>query len=101
MNVNKNKKMKEGRKYMTRKLRISLVFNIIIAILVTFSTICMYAGIQFMGGKGQLSTTGIEIFKLFTIESNILMGIMSMVFAWFEILLAKRKIEEYQLKYIF
>ena len=79
---------------MTKKLKISLVFNVIIAILVAFATICMYAGIQFLGGEGQLSTTGIAIFKFFTIESNVLMGIMSIVFACFEISLVRGKIKE-------
>ena len=77
-----------------QKIKISLFFNIIIIISVAFATICMMNGIYFMGEELLLTATGPGLFKFFTVQSNILMGIMALVFAIIEIMVLTKKIKE-------
>jgi len=75
------------------KLKISVVLNMTITILVTIATIFIMNGIYFMGEELSLTETGIGLFKFFTVQSNVLMGVMAFIFMLFEIriLLGKSK----------
>lgn len=75
------------------KLRIAVILNFIIATLVTIATIFMMSGVFFMGEEKQLTETGIGLFKFFTVQSNVLMGVIAFVFMMYEILLLKNKIK--------
>ncbi|MBR2705212.1 MAG: Pr6Pr family membrane protein [Clostridia bacterium] len=88
------------------KIKISLCLNIIIVIFVAFATICMMNGIYFMGQELLLTETGPGLFKYFTVQSNVLMGIIALVFALAQSLVLTKKIKEihkdfYVLKMVF
>lgn len=74
-----------------RKIKLSFAFNIIIMVLVALGMIFMLTGIKFMKDDLVLSVNGIEAFKYYTVESNVLMGIMSFIFCIFDIKLLKGK----------
>ena len=76
----------------TRKLKISLVLNIIIFIFTLLAIIMMFTGIKFSNGyEPVLETTKLGMFKFFTVDSNLFMGIISLIFVIFEILILKGK----------
>ena len=75
------------------RYKVSYIFNLIIFTLVLLSTIMMFIGFNFMGNNLTLSATKIETFKYFTVDSNILMGITSLIFACYEYLVMKNKRE--------
>lgn len=79
---------------MLSKIKISAVVNIMITILVIFATIFMINGIYFMGQETSLTETGIGLFKFFTVQSNVLMGIISFIFALAEIRVMAGKLKE-------
>ena len=58
----------------------ALALNIIIFILVVFSVISTLIGFQFMGEMTIMMTNNISAFKFFTFDSNILAGIVSLVY---------------------
>ena len=74
-----------------KKIKIAFIINLIISALVLIGCIFMYAGITFMPAKTLLETKGIEMFKFFTVDSNILIGVISLIIA----------IYEYRLMFIF
>ena len=79
----------------SKKLKISFVINIIIFMLTLIASIIMFAGIEFMkGNSGVLVSTKLEMFKFFTVDSNIFMGIMALMLAIDEYKLLSGKIEE-------
>ena len=67
------------------KVKISLVLNILIIILVLLGSIFMFTGFTFMPSKTLLEASKIEMFKFYTVDSNILMALISFVFVIFEI----------------
>ena len=77
-----------------KRIKISLVLNIIIFLLVTISCIFMFLGIRYMDGKTLLESTSLVMFKYYTVDSNILAGIASLILAIYEILFLKGKIKE-------
>lgn len=68
-----------------KKLKVSLILNVLIVILVITFSIFMFTGFQFMKAEVLLESTGIGILKFYTVDSNILLGITSFVLALFEI----------------
>lgn len=58
---------------------ISFLLNCAIVLMAAFSFIAMFIGWDFMGKKGQLEAPGVEMFKYFTIDSNVLMGVCSLI----------------------
>ncbi len=78
---------------MNKKLiKISFFINIIIVLMVIFACIVMFTGIKFMYGKDlALNLSSIEMFKFFTVDSNILMGIAALIFSFEQIKLLKNK----------
>ena len=83
-----------------RSVKISLVINILVVIMTIFASIVMFTGFRFMTGyEPYLESTKIGMFRFFTVDSNILMGIVSLLFAIKEIELLKGKIDEIPFKY--
>ena len=59
----------------------SLILNIIIVLLTIFASILMFTGIKIThGAEPILETTKLGIFKFFTVDSNIFMGLTSLLF---------------------
>lgn len=59
----------------------SLILNTLIVILTIFATVVMFTGIKLTNGAEPiLETTKLGVFKFFTVDSNILMGITSLIF---------------------
>lgn len=78
-----------------KKYKISLVINIIIFILTVIASIIMFTGFKFMHGlEPELETTTLGMFKFFTVDSNILMGIAALIFSVEEIKILKKKMNE-------
>lgn len=76
------------------KYKISLILNIIIVIMVIGASIMMFNGFRFMPGEIILESNKLGMFKFFTVDSNLFMGIISLLFAIFEIRLLKGNIKE-------
>ena len=68
-----------------RKNDISLIFNVTIVFLVIIISIFMFTGFKFMPDETLLELSNIEMFKFYTVDSNILMGIISLRFIIYEI----------------
>jgi hypothetical protein len=62
-----------------KKLYISMILNALIVIFVIFGCIIMFAGLQFMGEGRILSETGVYMLKFYTVDSNILAGLSSIL----------------------
>lgn len=78
-----------------RNIKISLIINIIIVLLTVFATIIMFIGFRFMhGSEPILETTKFGVFKFFTVDSNVFMGIVSLAFIIEETKLLKGKIKD-------
>ena len=75
------------------KLKISIVLNILIVLLVLFATLIMFSGFRFMyGSEPVLESTRFGVFRFFTVDSNVFMGIVALAFVIEEVKLVKRKI---------
>jgi len=67
-----------------KKLNISLYINILITILTIISMIIMFTGYKFMDEPELiLESSHIGMFKFFTVDSNLLMGITSFIYAYY------------------
>lgn len=65
-----------------KMMKISFLLNIITLVLVLLASISMYTGFKFMHGPDvSLETAGLDMFKFFTIDSNVFMGITALIFA--------------------
>lgn len=83
-----------------RKIKISLVLNIIIVILTILSSIMMFTGFKFMNGAEPiLEVTKLGMFKFFTVDSNFLVGISSLTLAIYEKRLLDNSITSIPIKY--
>lgn len=76
------------------KYKISLILNIIIFMMVICASIMMFTGFRFTPGEIILESNKLGMFKFFTVDSNLFMGIISLLFAIFEIRLLKGSIKE-------
>ena len=77
-----------------KNIKKSLILNIIIVVLVIMSCTFMFNGIKFMPDETLLELTKMEMFKFYTVDSNILMGIMALIMVIYEKKLLKKKIKE-------
>ncbi len=76
------------------KIKISLVINTIIVITTIVASIIMFTGFKFMFGyEPILESTRIGMLKFFTVDSNMFMGIVALLFSIDEIKLLKGEIE--------
>lgn len=78
-----------------KKCRLSFFFNIVIVVFVIIATVIMCTGVEFMKNKYApvLTASKISMFKYFTVDSNIFMGIASLIFMIYEDKLLRKKIE--------
>lgn len=77
-----------------KKIKVSLAINIMIVIFTVIACIIMFTGFKFMEGEYVLESTKIGMFRFFTVDSNIFMGIVALIFAIKEIKFLKGKIDE-------
>ena len=77
-----------------KKIKISLILNIIIVVLVTVASVFMFTGFKFMPGESLLEVSKLEMFKFYTVDSNIVMGLISLIFIIYERKLLKKEIKE-------
>ena len=77
-----------------KSIKLSLVFNILIFVFVLFATVAMYTGFEFMGHADQLVASSVKMLQFYTVQSNLLMGLMALVFVIYDILLLKGKISK-------
>lgn len=74
------------------KLKISFILNVLIVLMVLFASIVMFANIKFMSGSEiVLESTGIGMFRFFTVDSNFFMGIVALLYSIEEIKILKDK----------
>lgn len=63
------------------KKKISLILNIAIVILTIFASFIMFTGIKITNGAEPiLETTKLGMFKFFTVDSNLFMGLVALLF---------------------
>ena len=68
-----------------KKIKISLILNIIIVLLVLLGSIFMFTGFRFMPASDLvLQTSKLGMFKYYTVDSNILVGIVSLFLIIYE-----------------
>ena len=79
-------------------IKISLCLNIIIVVLTIIASIIMFTGFKFMEDEMILTSTKIGMFRFFTVDSNVLMGLSALVFSIYEIKVLKGKLEEIPIK---
>lgn len=72
----------------------AFVANIIIFILEVFANIWMMTGVSLKGATGTLSAARLAMFKFFTVDSNVLLGIVALLVAVEEYRVMKGKKEE-------
>lgn len=78
-----------------KNTKISIIINIVIVFLTIIASIIMFTGFKFMYGyETVLESTKIGMLRFFTVESNMLMGIVALIFAINEIKLMKEKIAD-------
>lgn len=77
-----------------KKIKISLILNIIIIVLVLITSIFMFTGFKFMPDKTLLEATKLEMFKFYTVDSNLLIGAIALLFAIYETKLIKNNIKK-------
>ena len=77
-----------------KKTKISIVLNILIFILTLIATIIMFTGFQFMHGEKVLESTKLGMFKFYTVDSNIFMGLSALIFALNEIGILKGRLKK-------
>lgn len=73
---------------------ISLILNLLIVLMVSFASVAMFVGWHFMGRVSDLRDEGFKMFRFFTIDSNIVMGICSLIVTYgeYEVLAGKKEI---------
>ncbi|MCR5079630.1 MAG: hypothetical protein K6B65_06930 [Bacilli bacterium] len=76
---------------MKKKVLPSLILNLLCLSSVILGLIFMFCGINW--DKGALVTAGFEAFQYFTVDSNVLMGVIAIIFLIYEVLLVMGKIE--------
>ncbi len=81
-------------------IKISLIINILIFLLTVIALIIMFTGFKFMNGQEiVLESTKLGVFKFFTVDSNMFMGIVALLFAIKEIGVLRGNIDEIPAKY--
>lgn len=78
-----------------KKYKISIILNCTIVLFVIVASIMMFSGYRFMNGDELvLESSKLGMFKFFTVDSNIFMGIISLIFIIYEIKLLNGKIND-------
>ena len=76
------------------KIKISLVLNAVITLLVILGCVIMFAGWSFTGSSPILEARSFNMFKYYTVDSNVLVALSSIVFIIYESLLLNKKIKK-------
>ena len=78
-----------------RDLKISFILNIIIVLFTIFATYSMFTGLHFTKGQDLVLEAGkLGMFQYFTVDSNLFMGIISLLFTYYEYLVLSNKKKE-------
>lgn len=78
-----------------KNLKVSICLNILIAVFTIVASIIMFTGFEFMHGRAAiLETTKIGMFKFYTVDSNIFMGLVALIFLLEEIKALKGNTKE-------
>ncbi|MBR2289075.1 MAG: hypothetical protein IJ867_00210 [Clostridia bacterium] len=89
----------EENKVNSKKIKISLIINVMIVVFTVIASIMMFTGFKFTPeAESELESTKLSMLKFFTVESNLLMGIVALIFAIQEIKLLNGKIEDISFK---
>ena len=68
-----------------KRIKVSLTLNIIIVIFTILASIMMFTGFKFMHGvEPILEVTKLGMFKFFTVDSNLLVGVCALILAIYE-----------------
>ena len=65
-------------------LKKSYIFNVVTASTILFSVVWMFSGIKFGVQESALTSSKFAMLKYYTVDSNILMGIIAFIFAYIE-----------------
>ncbi len=86
-----------------KRYKIAMILNIIIVLFTIFASFLMFTGIKFMHGVDPiLEVTKLEMFKFFTVDSNLFMAMVALAFAIEEYKIIKGKVKSVSNKlYIF
>ena len=83
-----------------KKIKISFILNIVIVIFTILASIMMFTDFKFMNGiEPILEVTKLGMFKFFTVDSNLLVGIASLILAIYEKRLLNNRITSIPIKY--
>jgi len=78
---------------MNTKQKTAFCLNLLIFVSVAFSTTAMLTGFNFMGGSGVLSASNWLAFRYFTVDSNVLAGLVSLFYIIYMLTPAGKKSE--------
>ena len=78
---------------MNKRIVCSMIFNFIIFVTVLIGTLFMVTGFKFMSSAGNLTSTGWAAFKYFTVDSNIVVGVVAFIMFIYELLYLSKRIE--------
>ena len=62
-----------------KKVKISLILNAVNFLIISFAVVAMMTGFKFMGYDIELVGEGYSVFQFFTVDSNLLMGAVSLL----------------------
>ncbi len=79
---------------MNKKDKFSFILNCFIFVFTVFATVSMLVGFNFMSGEKVLSSTSYQAFKYFTVDSNVIAGLVSLCYMIYLCRMAKGKIKE-------
>ncbi len=75
-----------------KNIVLSIIFNSLIILCFIFASIIVFTGLEFMHGQGiELEPTIKNMLKFFTVDSNIFMFIVAVIFLVYDILLLQKK----------
>ena len=78
-----------------KRIKIALILNIIILAFTVFASFSMFTGFRFMHGTELiLEASKLQMFKFFTVDSNIFMGIVALICAYYEYKYLKKEIKK-------
>ena len=68
-----------------KKVKISFIINILIFLMTVFASIVMFTGFKFMPGNDIiLQSSSLGMFRFFTVDSNLFMGCMALIYSVYE-----------------
>lgn len=78
-----------------KRIKIAIILNVILVILTAFASFCMFTGFKFMSGPEiVLEATKLQMFSFFTVDSNLFLGIVALLSAYYEVKFLKKEIKD-------